>query len=93
MIIKLPEDKFKGYFSIDRNIIIISAIKSKQKGKGHFSELLKLLFRIRDRIEVPTPSIEMQDILLAKGFHWEDKWFGDGFDCYGKILVKEITNK
>ena len=92
MLIKLPKE-FEGYFGLTKNEVIISAIKSKEEGKGHFSELLNMLFKIRNRIEVPTPSIQMQSILLAKGFHWEVKWFGEGFNCYGKILVKEKNGK
>lgn len=93
MIINLPKEKFVGYFALTKNEAIISAIKSKDQGKSNFSELLNLLFRIRNRIEVPTPSSQMQEILLRKGFHWEKKWFGEGFDSYGDILVKEKSGE
>ena len=89
MLIKLPKDKFEGYFGLTRDELIIFSIKSKNQGQGDFSDLLKMFMQIRSRIEVPTPSNQMREILLKKGFRFEDKWFGDGFDCYGKILVWE----
>ena len=90
MIIELDKNKFKNsYFALTRDEAIISAIVSKEKGKGHFSELLENLKLIRKRIEVPTPSKQMQEILLNKGFHWEKKFFGEGFNDHGDILVLE----
>jgi len=89
MKINLPKELFVGYFSLTKDTVIISAIESKDKGKGNFSRLLDNLFKIRNRIEVPTPSAQMQDILLNKGFHFEEVWFGEGFNCFGKVLVKE----
>ncbi len=91
MIIDLDKEKFKNsYIALTRNEAILSAIVSREKGKGHFSELLETLKLIRNRIEVPTPSTQMQEILLKKGFHWEKIWFGEGFNCHGDMLVLEL---
>lgn len=93
MMIELPKDKFTdSYFSLTKDKVIISQIRTTEQGKGYFSELLDFLFRIRNRIEVPTPSNQMKDILIKKGFRFEKIWFGEGFDCYGDILIKEISN-
>lgn len=90
MIIELDKNRFKNsYIALTRDEAIISTIISKEKGKGYFSELLETLKLIRKRIEVPTPSRQMQEILLRKGFHWEKKWFGEGFNSHGDMLVLE----
>lgn len=93
MMIDLPRDKFEGYFAVTREGVIISQIKSKESGRGNFSQLLKDFMKVYSQIEVPTPSNIMSQILIAKGFKWERKWFGEGFNCFGDILIWRRKNE
>ena len=74
------------------NRIIISAIESKQEGKGYFRNLLENIEKRGYEIAVPTPFARMKDICLRNGFEERIEWF-EGADDYGEILVKPAKEK
>jgi hypothetical protein len=64
------KSKFKGYISIDDcgNTIWISAVMSKQPGKGNYSRLIKNLRKAGFTIKVPSPMPRMEEICKHMGF-------------------------
>ena len=62
------KSKFQGYISLEGDVIFISAIWSKQCGKGHFSRLVKNLHKAGFTIKVPNPFEHMEAICEHLGF-------------------------
>ncbi len=89
MIIELDPLKFEGYLSESENGIWISAIKSKEIGRGHFSELIENLKDKYEWIKIPTPSNNMIKIAEHLGFVKKEEWFGEPFDCMGIVMFWE----
>jgi len=81
--------EFEGYMCEVENGIIISAIKSKEKGKGHFSKLVKELKDKYAWIKIPTPSNQMYEIALHLGFKLKKEWFPEPFNCEGELMLWE----
>lgn len=61
-------DRFDGYLFEDGKVCYLSLVVAKQPGQGHFSRVLDELDKLGMEVRVPTPSIQMQAILNAKGF-------------------------
>jgi hypothetical protein len=71
------KSKFQGYISIDDcgNTIWISAVMSKQPGKGNYSRLIKNLHKAGFLIKVPAPFPNMVEICKHLGFtETKDYW-------------------
>lgn len=62
------KSKFRGYIAIEGNTIWISAIWSKQIGKGNYSRLVKNILKAGYTIKVPTPFEKMEAICKHLGF-------------------------
>lgn len=62
------KSKFSGYLSIEENTIWISAVWSKQRGKGNFSKLVKNIHKAGYQIKVPGPFPHMEEICKHLGF-------------------------
>jgi hypothetical protein len=62
------KSKFQGYLSIEEKTIWISAIWSKQMGKGNYSRLIKNLHKAGFLIKVPSPFPRMREICKHLGF-------------------------
>lgn len=86
---KLPYNLFDGYLSEVDDGIIISHISSKEKGRGNFSRLLRELKEKYPWIKIPTPSNQMREIALKKGFTLKQEFFPEPFNCMGKVLFWE----
>ena len=61
-------DKFHGYLWLTGKTIIISFIVSLQEGKGNLSRLFNAIGGFGYKIEIPTPSVKMQQIAEKRGF-------------------------
>jgi hypothetical protein len=70
-------DRFSkdSYLWKDGSRIIISFIEAKQKGKGHFSPLVKAVRADGFSVDVPTPLREMKAIL--KRWDWKPRYVED----------------
>ena len=88
-MIELDKELFDGYISEVDDGIIISHISSNNQGKGNFSNLLKELMEKYNWIKVPTPSNQMVEILIKKGFVMKQEFFPFPFDCMGSIMFWE----
>ena len=88
-MIELDKELFDGYISEVDDGIIISHISSNNQGKGNFSNLLKELMEKYNWIKVPTPSNQMVEILIKKGFVMKQEFFPSPFDCMGSIMFWE----
>lgn len=86
MMMQLNEDKFSGYISEVEDGIWISAIKSKNIGKGDFSELIKELKMKYNWIKIPTPSVMMIEISRHLGFSEKEEFFGEPFNEMGLVM-------
>lgn len=62
------KSKFRGYLSIEDNTIWISAVWSKQMGKGNYSRLVKNILKAGYTIKVPSPFPRMVEICKHLGF-------------------------
>jgi len=69
------KSKFQGYLSIEDNIIWISAIQSKQMGKGNYSRLVKKIHKAGFIIKVPSPFPRMESICQHLGFTKTEEFF------------------
>ena len=94
-VINLDGDLFEGYISEVEDGVFISAIKSKEIGKGHFSKLIKELKEKYNWIKIPTPSFMMIERALHLGFIKKKEWFGEPFNEEGVIMFwsKELKTK
>ena len=75
-------DKFteKSYLWKKGKTIYISFIEAKQKGKGHFKQLVKRLLSLGFTVKIPCPFGRMQKIIEKWGFHMTTEYdprFGD----------------
>jgi len=64
-------DKFDGYLWKEGNDIVISAIISKEEGKGNFSNLVKNIRNAGYEVIVPTPLGIMNNIVRKWGYKQE----------------------
>jgi hypothetical protein len=81
--------EFDGYIGEQGKGVFISAIESKDKGKGKFSRFLEELKAKYEWIKVPTPSNTMTEICLKKGFVLKEEWFPEPFNETGEVLYWE----
>lgn len=83
-------DKFMpwSYLWKSGNEIWISAVQSREEGKGYFSQLLDKISQQGLSIVVPTPLGKMVAILKHKGFTQGSREFELG-EC-GEVWIKEI---
>lgn len=88
-MITLNPEKFDGYLSEREDGIWISAISSKTKGQGDFSNLIKELKEKYKWIKIPTPSNEMVAISQHLGFRMKEEYFGEPFNESGIIMFWE----
>lgn len=77
----------EGYISVVGNEVWISAVKSKEIGKGEFSNLVKELKLRYHTIKIPTPSGMMVERAKHLGFILEEEWFGEPFNEMGRVMV------
>lgn len=85
-IINLDGSLFEGYLSEIEDGVFISAIKSKDIGKGNFSRLIEQLKEKYNWIKIPTPSIMMKERALHLGFIEKKEWFGEPFNEIGVVM-------
>ncbi len=78
--------EFEGYIGAEGEGVWISAIHSKEQGKGNFSRLLTELKGKYEWIKIPTPSNTMRLIALTHGFTDKREYFPPPFDEWGEIL-------
>lgn len=83
------KDKFDGYLGEIDDGVFISAIYSKEKGKGNFSRFLRYLKGKYAWIKIPTPSNTMRVIALSKGFVEKEEFFLEPFNEMGEVLLWE----
>jgi hypothetical protein len=88
-IIELDKNLFDGYLSEVGTGVYISAITSKQIGKGNFSKLIKELKLKYDFIKIPTPSNMMGLRAKHLGFIEKEEYFGEPFNSMGKVMLWE----
>jgi len=69
------KSKFKGYLSIEGNTIWISSVWSIQRGKGHFSRLIKNIRKAGYEIKIPSPFPHMEEICQHLGFIKTEEFF------------------
>jgi hypothetical protein len=62
------QSKFRGYLSIQDRTIWISSVFSLQKGKGHFSRMIRNIHKAGYQIKVPSPFPHMIEICKHLGF-------------------------
>lgn len=62
------EDLFEGYLWESGKSCFVSAVFSKQPGKGNFGRLLANIESLGFSVKVPCPLAVMQSILTRKGF-------------------------
>ncbi len=87
--IDLDPEKFDDYLSEKGDGVWISAITSKQKGKGHFSQLVRELQTKYKWIKIPTPSNQMIAVAEHLGFIMRTEWFGEPFNESGTVMFWE----
>ena len=85
-IIELDKDLFEGYLSEIDEGVWISAIKSRNKGNGDFSRLIKQLKEKYNWIKIPTPSNIMREIAGHLEFIEKEEWFGEPFNEIGIVM-------
>ena len=83
--------KFKGYISIFENTIWISSVWSNQRGKGHFSKLIKNIHKAGYEIKVPSPFPHMEEICKHLGFKRTQEFFPEAGE-HIDVFVKEVTD-
>lgn len=81
------QDKFEGWLGEKDGGVFISFIRSKEKGKGNFSKLLRCLKGKYAWIKIPTPSNTMREICLKKKFKETTEYFPEPFNEWGTILL------
>lgn len=89
-VIDFPEhfkNKFGGYLGEQDDGVFISFIRSKEKGKGNFSRLLRYLKGKYSWIKIPTPSNAMRNICLKKKFREVEEFFPEPYNEMGTILL------
>ena len=69
--------EFRGWLVEKEDTVFISLIFSEERGKGHFSKLLKELKEKYNCIKIPTPSNQMKSIAINKGFIYKEEWVKD----------------
>lgn len=92
-MIELDKELFNGYISEVDDGVIISHVSSNNQGQGNFSKLLNQLMEKYNWIKVPTPSNQMIEILIKKGFVMKEEFFPYPFDCIGTIMFWEKSRK
>jgi len=85
--------EFEGYITEQRDGVWISAIESKEIGKGHFSKLIRDFKEKYSFIKIPTPSKMMISIAIHLGFDIKREFFGSPYDEYGDIMLWEKNIK
>ncbi len=88
-MIELDKELFRGYISEVEDGVIISHISAVHKGRGDFSRLLNELKQKYKWIKIPTPSNQMKEIVLKKGFILKQEFFPEPFNCMGIIMFWE----
>lgn len=82
------KSKFQGYLSIENNTIWISAIWSKQMGKGNYSRLVKNIHKAGFIIKVPSPFPRMEAICQYLGFTKTEEFISE----IGKTIVVYVLS-
>jgi len=80
------DSNFDGYLTEVDDGVFISAIESKNKGKGDFSRLVKQLKEKYKFIKIPTPSNTMREIAKHLGFTEKEEYFNEPFNEVGKVM-------
>ena len=84
---KLPPE-IRGYACIHDKTLYLSAIKSKEPGKGTFRRFLDKVEGEFDVIKVPTPSMRMREILTKRGYLTTEEYSKEMEDVV-EIMMKK----
>ncbi len=85
-------DTLDGYCCVEGNTIYLSAILSKEEGKGNFRRFLDEVESKFKIVKVPTPSRRMVDILLKRGYIFKQEWFEEAGEMCD-IMLKDNETK